>query len=161
MCMDFISYVNDIVWCILFLSLDILFKKNFGHSSRHVGSWFPNQGWNPRRLQWKHWKCWVLTTGLPWKYLNILFFMQYEHLTHYFQLVYNSTFYLLISYWWISNCLQPPALTKDAAGNAPWNKIRSLFHIMQTKKKLGHLEVNCKNFKTFRRKYEYIFTTWG
>ena len=30
----------------------------------HAGSYFPNQGWNPCFLQWKHG---VLTTGLPGK----------------------------------------------------------------------------------------------
>ena len=31
----------------------------------HVGSAFPDQGLNSHPLQWKHWKCGVLTTGPP------------------------------------------------------------------------------------------------
>ena len=32
----------------------------FGHTSQHMGSWFPNQGWNPCSLPCKHG---ILTTG--------------------------------------------------------------------------------------------------
>ena len=32
------------------------------HGTGHAGSWFPDQGWNPCRLQWKRR---VLTTGPP------------------------------------------------------------------------------------------------
>ena len=34
----------------------------FGRAAWHVRSWFPDQGLNPRPLQWKHR---VLTTRLP------------------------------------------------------------------------------------------------
>ena len=37
-----------------------LFFFFFGRAKRPVGSWFPNQGWNPRPLQWKRG---ALTTG--------------------------------------------------------------------------------------------------
>ena len=45
----------------------------FGHTMRHVGSWFPDQGSNPHPVQWK---CGVLTTGPRGKSLEFsyLFF---------------------------------------------------------------------------------------
>ena len=39
----------------------------FGYATRHAGSQFPDQGSNPRPLQWKRG---VLTTGLPGKSLQ-------------------------------------------------------------------------------------------
>ena len=37
----------------------------FGHTMWHLGSWFPDQGWNPCPLHWKHG---VWTTGPPGKF---------------------------------------------------------------------------------------------
>ena len=41
--------------------------KKFGRSAWHVESYFPDQGSNLHPL---HWKCQVLTTGLPGKSLK-------------------------------------------------------------------------------------------
>ena len=51
----------DTLRAVEFLSLSFFF---FGHNVRQVGSWFPDQGSNPRPL---HWKRKVLTTGLSGK----------------------------------------------------------------------------------------------
>ena len=50
-----------------FYILFYLFFLFFGHTAKHVGSQFPDQGWNPRPLHWKHG---VLTNGLPGKSLE-------------------------------------------------------------------------------------------
>ena len=42
-----------------------LFFDHLAHV--HVGSQFPDQGFNARPLQWEHWKCSVFTTGPPGK----------------------------------------------------------------------------------------------
>ena len=49
----------------------------FGHALRHVGSQFPDQGSNPRPLQWQRG---VLTTGRPWKPPGDLMF-SLQHIT--------------------------------------------------------------------------------
>ena len=46
------------------LCIIYLFIYLFGHTTWHAGSQFPDQGSNPRPLQWKRG---VLTTGLPGK----------------------------------------------------------------------------------------------
>ena len=49
---------------IVILRACILFIYFFDHTLRHVAYQFPNQGWNPCRLQWKYR---ILTTGPPGK----------------------------------------------------------------------------------------------
>ena len=54
----------------IFMNLKILFFFLFDCTTWHAGSEFPNQGWNPCPLQWKHR---ALTTAPPGKSLKILF----------------------------------------------------------------------------------------
>ena len=51
-------------WVCLFKKIIYLFKFIFGHTARHAGSQFPDQGSNLCPLQWKRR---VLTTGPPGK----------------------------------------------------------------------------------------------
>ena len=48
-----------------------LFLRGRGCTMQHVGSWFPDQGWNLCTL---HLKCGVLTTGLPEKSQHLTLF---------------------------------------------------------------------------------------
>ena len=52
---------HGLPWPLLLLLIHGVFFF-FGCAVQHVGSWFPDQGWNPSFLQWKQR---VLTTGPP------------------------------------------------------------------------------------------------
>ena len=69
-CGTMFSRVIHVVACVgvsfLWWSNHIFFYF-FGHAMWHVRSWFPSQALNPSPL---HWKCGVLTTGLPAKSPN-------------------------------------------------------------------------------------------
>ena len=71
---------QQLMWVLIFLhphqhwlfSIFQGFFFFFGHTTRHVGSWFFNQGSNPGPLQWK---CRVWTTGPPMKSLVLFCFV--------------------------------------------------------------------------------------